>query len=178
MGSIPGQHRGNTASAASTASQGAGRRSQGRSDGTASSQISTAGASSTAVYLLVIASPAATPTIPHQPARPVASTRPRPNRAAVQKKISGVSGVIMTEPAPNSRVALASTAATTPALRPGSRSSAARQSSTDPTAVASGPSRRTPKAVSPSRAVPARIHRATMGGWSRYPGARARDQAQ
>ena len=85
--------------------------------------------------------------------------------ARVQKNTSGVSGVIVAVPAPSSSVPLNSAAAGTPA--PGRTALAACASSTDPAAADSGPSRRWPSAPSPAIQVPARIHSATIGGWSR-----------
>jgi hypothetical protein len=139
-------------------------RSQRRPSGTATSQRAIPRPSSAAVYLLSSAAPASTPTASHQAGRPVAISRARAHSVAVQKNSSGVSGVMVTAPAAISRVAFSSTAATTPGLRAGNRSLAARTSNTEPSAADKGPSRRMPNAPWPARAVPARIHSATMGG--------------
>ena len=82
---------------------------------------------------------------------PVAWRRPSAHSAAVQNSSSGVSGVMVTAPTPNSSVAFSSTAAAGRRRRPGSRSSAAATSSSEPSAGRSGASRRTPSAPSPAR---------------------------
>ena len=77
------------------------------------------------MYLLSSASPAATPATSHQAPCRSPCSRPSAHSATVQNSSSGVSGVMVTAPTPNSSVAFSSTAAATPARRPGSRSSAA-----------------------------------------------------
>ena len=147
--------------------QGQGVRNHRRARGSARSHNERPAPSKLAVYLLSSAPPAASPTASHQAGRPVATKRPSAASAAVQNSSSGVSGVRVTAPAPPTRVAFNSAAAGTPARRPGNRSSAARTSSSVPSAAAKGPSRRMPNAPCPANAVPARIQSATMGGWSR-----------
>ena len=80
---------------------------------------------------------------------------------------NGESGVTTIAPTPTKIVEFSSKTVAMPALRPGSRRSAASHSSAEPSAAESGPSSRMPSAVSPASHVPARIHRATIGGWSK-----------
>ncbi len=68
------------------------------------------GASRAAVYLLSSASPAAAPAASHQPGRPVACSRASAQSVRIQNSSSGVSGVIVTAPTPNSNVAFSSVA--------------------------------------------------------------------
>ncbi len=119
------------------------------------------------MYLLSSAAPDSSPAASHHAPRPARTSRATAHSAAVQNNSSGVSGVMVTAPAPSSRVAFSSTAAGTPRWRPGNKSSAACASSTEPPAAASGASSRMPSAPCPARAVPARTHSATIGGWSR-----------
>ena len=85
---------------------------------------------------------------------------------------------MMTEPTPTSSEAFSIITAATPALVQGKSRSAASYSIHDARAAASGPSSLTPIAVCPSTSVPALIQSATIGGWSRYPNARACDHTQ
>ncbi len=151
--------------ASMTARQGSARRSQARVRADDSSHTAMIGTSSRAVYLESKPSPEARPAPSSQAVRPVRWARPRQNRAAVQNRISGVSGVIVTAPTPAISVAFSNSAATAArnADRP-SRSRATWASRNDPASAASGASSRTPSASSPAIAVPARIQSATIGG--------------
>ena len=151
------------ATASAAPAQGAGRRHHPCIPGT-SSNSAAPGPSRAAVYLLSNASPDATPATSHHPPPPPAATRASAHAAAVQKNSSGVSGVIVTAPAPSISVAFSSTAARSPAPRPGNSRPAASASSTVPSAADSGASSRTPSAPSPASAVPAQIQSATIGG--------------
>ncbi len=131
---------------------------------TQSIQTRMQGARRIAVYLLSSASPADTPAASHQRPSPVAIRRAMAARVAVQNSSSGVSGVIVTEPTPNSSVAFSSAAATRPGRHAPNRSRPARASSHDPAAADSGASSRTPSTPCPARMVPARMNRATIGG--------------
>ena len=127
----------------------------------------TPSASSAAVYLLSKAKPTNRPTAGHQPPEPPATIRAIAQSASSQNITKGKSGVMIIAPAPTKSVAFSSAAATMPAFRPGSRRSAASQSTTEPIAAESGPSNRTPSAELPASQVPARIQNATIGGWSK-----------
>jgi len=150
--------------ATSTPAHSCHRASQDRRPRAVSSQTSPAGASSAAVYLLSIASPAIAPASSQFAPAPLATSRARAASVSVQKNSSGVSGVIVTAPTPNSRVAFSSAAATMPVRRVPPRSTAARTSAMLPRAAASGASSRTPSEPSPASQVPSRIHSATIGG--------------
>ena len=128
-------------------------------------QITGAAASSTPVYLLPSPNPMATPVTTHQRGSPL--TRASAHSVITAKNKSGVSGVIVTAPAPSMSVAFSSTAAATPGRRSGNSRFAASASINEPNPAAIGPSSRTPSVASPSTAVPSQIHSATIGGWSR-----------
>ena len=119
------------------------------------------------MYLLAMAQPAAKPTTSHQRPSPDRSSLANAHSVAAQNSSSGVSGVMVTAPAPISSVPFSSAAAGTPSRRLGNSSSAVCATSTDPAIAESGASSRTPNASCPTSPVPAHIHSATIGGWSR-----------
>jgi hypothetical protein len=110
------------------------------------------------------ASPADSPATSHHAPLPVATSRPSAQSVPVQNSSKAVSGVAVVAPTAAIRLAFNRMTATTPALRPGSRSSAARASNTLPSRVANGDNSRTPRLPSPRHQVPALIHSATIGG--------------
>ena len=120
------------------------------------------GISRAAVYLLSSAAPSAAPASGHK----LGAAAARTTRAMlrVQNSSSGVSGVMVTLPAPNSRVAFSSVAAAMPGRRNGNSRSAASTSASDPSAAANGASSRTPSAPSPAIQVPSAMNHATIGG--------------
>ncbi len=133
-----------------------------------------------AVYLLASARPPNTPAASHQRGDPAMGvpTRANAQMVAVQNSSSGESGVMMTDPTPRISVALNNAPAAIPARLSAIKRFAASASSSVPRAATIGPNRRTPSAVSPASADPIAIHSATMGGWSKYPGAGACAQIQ
>ena len=144
--------------------QGQGVVSQRRPHGVASAQTAIPAGRKKPVYLLAQARPANRPAASHHPPAPPRTSRPSDHTAATQNSSSGVSGVMITDPAPANSVALNNAPAISPARRFGSRCSAASASSQVPSATDNGPSSRTPSAPSPARLVPRRIHSATIGG--------------
>jgi hypothetical protein len=138
--------------------------------------MKTAAMNSTVVYLESRASPMASPTPSHQRGSPVVISRAIAARAAAQKKISGVSGVMMIAPTPTIKVAFSRAAAISPAWRCGNIRSPASQISSEPMAAAIGPKNRMPSGLVPRHQVPARMNSATIGGWSKYPACRCCDQ--
>ena len=130
------------------------------------------------MYLDSSAPPAKAPANNHQRAFPLRCARATAHSVATQKNSKGVSGVMVTAPRAAKSVAFISAAAQGPAPRPGKRSSVLRASIKEPMNSETGPKSRTPSPLSPSSAVPSQMKIATMGGWSRYPGCKLRDQTQ
>ena len=154
----PGRPRHTSASAAAKAA----------CRGQTASQTSADGASSAAVYLLSKARPAAAPATRNQVPLPVAIRRaraaeargPEQQQRRVRRHDDGA-GVHQQRAVqhPGRRVAGFAVWRHDRAQRASAVACQARPRN--------GPSSRTPSGVSPASAVPARIHRATMGGWSR-----------
>ncbi|GAV34126.1 hypothetical protein ROTAS13_01788 [Roseomonas sp. TAS13] len=141
-------------------------RNQARAFASSSSQSSRPIPRKAAVYFDSSAAPAKRPTASHQRPSPRAWASATAQRVRHQKTICGVSGVISTAPAFTSSVALNSEAAITPGRRSGNRRLPARTRASVASSSPTGPSSRMPSGVSPSSSVPARIQKATMGGWS------------
>ena len=157
----------NTAAAAAPPSQRKALRNHRRSPGTHRSHSTMPKPRKPPVYLLAAAHPADTPTASHHHPSPDRSSRASAHIVAAQNSSSGVSGVIVTAPAPTSSVPFSNAAAGKPSRRPGNSSSAVCATSTEPATADNGANSRTPSAPSPAMKVPARIHSATIGGWSR-----------
>ena len=148
------------------AAHGQGVRSRARPLASVIIQMKAAATNKAAVYLEYSASPAATPTASHQRLFSCSSSRAKAAIPAVQKKISGVSGVMMMDPAPTISVAFSMAAAISPAWRCGNMRSPASISSSVPRPAEIGPNRRMPSGLSPSSDVPMRIQTATIEGAS------------
>src|ERR1700677_3173117 len=110
----------------------------------------------------------------HQPLPPTASSASAHIKAAEQASAGG-SGTIGMEVTVGTNIKLKKSAARTPSSRSPSRSEAVRHTQKVATETTAIPILRTPNAVSPNSAVPARIKKATAGGWSKYPSAKWRD---
>ena len=120
--------------------------------------------------------PSASPIATSQRASPVRQSSTRAARPRVQNSTSGASGVTKTAPMRTSGIAIHISAASAVfSAEPNRRHAiSAMRAGIAPTKRRE--SARTPISESPNSAVEARMRRATIGGWSRYPKESARDQ--
>ena len=156
-----------TAHAISAAVQGHGLFSVRQPPGLKTSQRPIPGARKSAEYFESAASPAARPAASHQARAPGPLVRARQESVSAQNRMFGASGTARMAPTATSTEALNQTAARTAVrwLVPNrmARSKTRKLASTDESTGSS----RTPSGLSPAMVMPARIHQAIIGGWSK-----------
>src|SRR5271169_6099724 len=108
---------------------------------------------------------------------PVRQSSTKAASPSVQNTTSGASGATNTAPIETSGMAIHISAASAAFSTESNRRQAMRAIKAGIAPTARSESARTPSSEAPNSEVEARMRRATIGGWSRYPKERKRDQS-